>query len=212
MNIGFLFGSSSREIKRHVVESQIHCLFDHVDHLQKKYIQLITSISKFYQCRIRRFYRIMFMFFSICFLVSRIKRQMQLNSWKSLKKMSPKIRYIFVLERKAIFSLIKKKLSVIHTIFNLDFIMRSLTVLSADVCILFSFFFCSLISVSKKRNTEIMLTLPYPYNWQKFNNKVNEKRSQEYQIMDLEYVTGKINSCILELLLRQFFCMIFAPS
>ena len=44
----------------------------------------------------------------------------------------------------------------------------------------FSFhtFFCSLISVSKKRNIETILTLPYPNNWQKFNNKINEKRSQ----------------------------------
>ena len=43
---------------------------------------------------------------------------------------------------------------------------------------LFIFFFCSLISVSKKRNIETMLTLPYSYNWQKFNNKMNEKRNQ----------------------------------
>ena len=42
----------------------------------------------------------------------------------------------------------------------------------------FHFFFCSLISVSKKRNIETMLTLPYSYNWQKFNNKMNEKRNQ----------------------------------
>ena len=47
-----------------------------------------------------------------------------------------------------------------------------------------------------------MLTLPYSYNWQKFNNKINEKRSQDYQSMDPEYVTGQINSRILELLLR----------
>ena len=44
------------------------------------------------------------------------------------------------------------------------------------------------------------------------NHKMNEKRSQEYQSMDSEYVTGQINSCILELLLRQFFCLIFAQS
>ena len=50
-----------------------------------------------------------------------------------------------------------------------------------------------------------MLTLSYLYNWQKFNNKINEKRSQEYQSMDPEYVvTGQINSRVLELLLRQF--------
>ena len=34
------------------------------------------------------------------------------------------------------------------------------------------------------------------------NNKMNEKRSQEYQSMDPKYVTGQINSRILELLLR----------
>ena len=44
------------------------------------------------------------------------------------------------------------------------------------------------------------------------NNKMNEKRSQEYQSMDPEYVTWQINSRILELLLRQFCCLIFAPS
>ena len=44
------------------------------------------------------------------------------------------------------------------------------------------------------------------------NNKMNEKRSQEYQSMDPEYVIGQINSRILELLLRRFCCLIFAPS
>ena len=55
-----------------------------------------------------------------------------------------------------------------------------------------------------------MLTLPYSYNWQKFNNKMNEKRSQDYQSMGPEYVTRQINSRILELLLRRFYCLIFA--
>ena len=32
----------------------------------------------------------------------------------------------------------------------------------------------------------------------KVNNKMNEKISQEYQSMDPEYVTGQINSHILE--------------
>ena len=44
------------------------------------------------------------------------------------------------------------------------------------------------------------------------NNKMNEKRNQEYQSMDPEYVTGQIKSRILELLLRQFCCLIFEPS
>ena len=44
------------------------------------------------------------------------------------------------------------------------------------------------------------------------NNKMNEKRSHEYQSMDPEYVTGQISSRILELLLRQFCCLILALS
>ena len=59
---------------------------------------------------------------------------------------------------------------------------------------------------------ETMLTFSYLYKWQKFNNKTNEKRSQEYQTIDPEYVTGQINSRILELLFRQFSRLIFAPS
>ena len=44
------------------------------------------------------------------------------------------------------------------------------------------------------------------------NNKMNEKRSQEYQSMDPEYITEQINSRILELFLRRFCCLIFGPS
>ena len=69
--------------------------------------------------------------------------------------------------------------------------------------------FCSLISVSMKPNIE-MLTPLYSYNWLKFNNKMIEKRSQEYG--PPEYVTRQINSRILELFLRQFCRLIFAPS
>ena len=36
------------------------------------------------------------------------------------------------------------------------------------------------------------------------NNKINKKRSQEQQSMDPKYVTEQINSCVLELHLRQF--------
>ena len=46
-----------------------------------------------------------------------------------------------------------------------------------------------------ERDIGRMLTLPYSYNWQQhFNNKMNKKRSQEYQNMDPEYVTEQINS------------------
>ena len=57
-----------------------------------------------------------------------------------------------------------------------------------------------------------MLTVPYSYNWEKFNNKMDEKRSQQYQSMGPEYITGEINSRILELLFRRFCRLIFAPS
>ena len=77
----------------------------------------------------------------------------------------------------------------------------------------FSFhnFICSLISVSKKRNIETMLTLPYSYNWQKFDNKMNEKKKpgvSEYGSWNY----GKTSSRILELLLKRFCRLIFAPS
>ena len=52
--------------------------------------------------------------------------------------------------------------------------------------------FFSLISVSQKWNIETMLTLPYLHNWQNFDKlKMNENRSQEYQSVDPEYVTGQ---------------------
>ena len=41
-----------------------------------------------------------------------------------------------------------------------------------------------------------MLTLSYSFNWQKFNNKMNEKRGQEYQSIGPEYVTGQTNNHI----------------
>ena len=57
-----------------------------------------------------------------------------------------------------------------------------------------------------------MLTQRYSHSSQKFNNKTNEKRSQEYQRMNPEYVTGQIISRILELLLRLFCRLFFASS
>ena len=126
--------------------------------------------------------------------------------------MSPRIKRIFVGKTKAMLHLIKKLCLSLTRFSTLISYRRSFNVLSMDVCILFSYFFCSLILVSKKRKIEPMLTLAYQYNWQKFNNKMNEKRGQEYQNMYPEYVTEQINSCILELLLKRFRRMIFTPS
>ena len=126
--------------------------------------------------------------------------------------MSPRIKYIFVRERKAMFRIIKKLFLSFTQFSSLVSYRRSFTVLSTDVCVLISYYFSFLISVSKKWNIEAMLTLPYSYNWEKFNNKMNEKSSQEYQSMEPEYVTRKIISRILQLLFRRFCCLIFAPS
>ena len=78
----------------------------------------------------------------------------------------------------------------------------------------FSFhaFLFSYISLEETEHRNNVLALPYSYNWQIINNKINEKRSQECQSMDPEYVTGQINSRVLQLLLRQFYGLIFATS
>ena len=122
--------------------------------------------------------------------------------------MSPRIKYILLkiekLNRKVIF--------VFDTIVKLGLITQIIYCIILR-CLYFLFIlFCSLISVSKKRTIETILTLPYPYNCQKFNNKMNEKRSWEYQSVDPEYVTGQINSRTLKLLLRRFYRIISVPS
>ena len=129
-----------------------------------------------------------------------------------LKKYVSNNKIYFCLKKKSNVSLNKKVTFVFHTIFKLDFIMQIIyCIIHRCLCSHF-ILFCSLISVSKKWNIEIMLTIPCSYNWPNVNNKMNEKRNQEYQSMDLEYVTGQINSHILELVLRRFCRLIFAPS
>ena len=86
VNKGFLFATSSRKIKSHVVESQITLLVWPCLSLTEKQrtvnhmIILNDSISKFYQCSIRGFCQGISMFFSIC-LGKKMLRQ--INSYKS---------------------------------------------------------------------------------------------------------------------------------
>ena len=59
--------------------------------------------------------------------------------------------------------------------------------------------------VSKKQNIGIMLIFLCTYNWQKFNNKINETKKlgvSEYR--HREYVTRQINSRVFELILLIF--------
>ena len=56
----------------------------------------------------------------------------------------------------------------------------------------YSYFCCSLMSVSKKRDTE-RLALPFSHKWQKFN-KMNKKTSLGYQSVGVDIITGQINT------------------
>ena len=74
-----------------------------------------------------------------------------------------------------------------------------------------SFHCFPLILVFQKGAKEIILTLPYLYKFQKFE-KMNERKIQGHQSMAAEYVVEQINRLILQLDLRKFYYMIFAPS
>ena len=147
----------------------------------------------------------------LCLLVSASAKKV-IKFLGILKKYVFENKIYFCSRKKSNVSLNQKVIFVFQTIFKLDFIMQIICCV-IHRCLCFHFIlFCSLISVSKRWNIETMLTFSHSYNWQKFNNKMNENRSQEYQSFGPEYVTGQINSCILEFLLRWFCCLIFAPS
>ena len=146
----------------------------------------------------------------VFYYLSRKKNAEVIKFLEILKKYIPENKIYFCSRKKRNVLLNKNVIFVFHTIFKLDFIMQIIyCIIHRCLHSLFIVFLLILISVSKKRKIETMLTLSHSYNWQKFNNNKNEKRSQEYQSMDPEYVTGQINSCFLELLLRRFCCLIF---
>ena len=126
-----------------------------------------NSISKFYQCSIWGFCRGIPMFFSICLG----KKNAEVIKFLGiLKKYVSKNKIYFCSRKKSNVSLNKKVIFVFHTIFKLDFIMQIIyCIIHRCLCSHFTFF-CSLLSVSKKRSIETMLTFPYSYNWRKFNN------------------------------------------
>ena len=130
----------------------------------------------------------------LCFLVSAsAKKNAEVIKFLGiLKKYVSKNKIYFCSRKKSNVSLNKKVIFVFHTIFKLDFITQIIYCITHRCLYSLFILFCSLVSVSKKWGIKTMLTLPYSYNWQKFNNKMNEKRSQEYQPMDPEYVTAQI--------------------
>ena len=126
------------------------------------------SISKFTSAAFEIFAEA-YLFFSICLG----KKKPRIKFLGILKNTSPKIN--FCLKKKS-------NVSNISNIFKLDFVMQIIYSFIHRCLYSLFMFFCSLISVSKQ-NIEKMLTLPYSYYWQKLN-KMNEKRSQEYQSID----------------------------
>ena len=150
------------------------------------------------------------MFFSICIGNKNAEAIEFLGILNNFFSNIKKNIYIYFCLKKEMSCLIKKGIFIFYTIFKLSW-RRSFTVLTADVCLLFSYFCCSYILVFKTRGIERILILLYQYKWQKFY-KMDEKRNLGYQSVVAEYVTGQINSLLLRLLLRQFYRLIFVPS
>ena len=174
------------------------------------------SISKFNQCSIQNLLQAVVKTLTrhIC-LFQYLPQKKNAKAIKFLgifNKLPPKNKVYFCLKKKNKVSLNRKVIFLILNNFQTCFHNADHILYYPQMSVFFFHtFLFYIILVSKKWNIETILTLPYSYNWQKFNNKMNEKRSQKYQSMGPEYVTGQINSHILELLSRQF-CLIFALS
>ena len=94
VNKGFLFATSSWKIKSHVVASQITLfVWSCLNHLQKNIAQLIASSF------------LMIQSVNLTDLVQHLR---------TLKNMSPRIKYIFAQERKAMFRLTKSYFRLTH--------------------------------------------------------------------------------------------------
>ena len=127
MNKGFLFATSSRNVKSHVVESQITllvrpCLSLIVKQRTINHMIIFNdSISKFYHCSIWGFCWGISVFFSI-YLGK--KNAEAIIFLAILKKYVSKNKTYFCLKKKSNNLLDKKVVFVFHTIFKLDFIMQ----------------------------------------------------------------------------------------
>ena len=167
------------------------------------------SISKLYQCSIWGFCRGICIFFSICL---GIKDAEIIKILGISKKHASKNKIYFISRKKSNLSLNKKVIFVFHTIFKLDFIIQIFyCIIERCLCshlILFLFSYISLYEMEQRNNVNFSLFMQLA---KVSNNKMNEKRSQEYQSMDPEYVTELWITRILEFLLKRFCCLVFAP-
>ena len=119
------------------------------------------SISKIHQCSIWCSWRDISMFLTIH--IGKKKFDV-IQFLGMLKKYIPKNKTNFCLKEKAMLCFIKKLFLTFTQFSSLISSCRSYTdhLLSTYVRILFSYFFYSLISVSKKQQKKTMLALPYP--------------------------------------------------
>ena len=126
--------------------------------------------------------------------------------------MSLRINCILVQERKATFHLIRQLFFVFNTIFKLDSTMQIIYCI-IHRCLCSHFIPFSVLLYQSLRNGTYKQCEPFPIHaiGKSLNNHKMNGKSKEYQSIDPVYVTGKINSRILELLLRRFCCLIFAP-
>ena len=166
-------------------------------------------ITKFYQCSIWGFCQSISRFFSL----PREKNVEVIKFLGILKNYVFKNKILFCSRKKNNFSLNKKSyFCLLHNFqtwfHNADYLQYypQMSMFSFHT---FLFSYVSLLKMEHRNNANLFLFIQLG---KVNNNKMNEKRSHEYQSRDPEYVTGQINSRILELLLRQFCCLIFVSS
>ena len=148
MNKGFLFATSSRKIKSHVVEDQMTLLvgpcLNHL-YIQKNIAQLITG--SFLMIQSVSFTSTAFEAFAetfLCFLVSALeKKNSEVIKFSGiLKKYVSQNKIYFCSRKKSNVSLNKKVIFVFHTIFKLNFIMQIIyCIIPRCLCSHFIFFF-----------------------------------------------------------------------
>ena len=145
MNKGFLFATSSRKIKSHVVESQITLLvWPCLNHLQKNIAQLITW--SFLMIQSVSFTSAAFEAFAeayLCFLVPALAKNAEVIKFLGILKN-------YVTENEIDFCSRKKSnvLFVFHTIFKHDFIMQIIyCIICWCICSHFILFLFSYISL-----------------------------------------------------------------
>ena len=122
----------------------------------------------------------------LCFLVSASPKKFL----GFLKKYVSENKIYFCSRKNSNISLHKKVIFVFHTIFKLDFITQIIyCIIHRCLCsrlILVLFSYNSLQEMEHRNNVNFSLFIQLA----NVNNKMNRKTSQEYQIMDPEYVTG----------------------